>query len=216
MKLPVKALVVWADESCGPYNVDVGEIVTLVSYDAQKLTAETDKMFSWGSVGGKGFYDKRPHDLIYNNIAYIPLECEENGPVVSIKSGYSYYWVGHANGKVFALSKSTNKKAPSLPFTCLEDLLKSDIESLFCRDDLIPAPQHDYKQYFKDVSHLDEIDVYRVLELFEVRDHAIGHAVKKLLLAGVRTGGKSEEADVEEAVDTLLRWQQMREEDEEM
>ena len=70
-----------------------------------------------------------------------------------------------------------------------------------------------YKKYFKNVKHLDEVDVYRVLNLFDVTDHALGHAVKKLLLCGVRTGGKTPIQEVVEARDTLNRWVEMERED---
>lgn len=65
-----------------------------------------------------------------------------------------------------------------------------------------------YPQYFKDVSELHEIDVYKVHQLFNVNDPsgAIQHASKKLLLSGVRTGGKSQYDDIREARDTLTRW----------
>lgn len=69
-----------------------------------------------------------------------------------------------------------------------------------------------HSHYFKDVSHLKEVDVYRVLSLFQVTDQAIGHAIKKLLVAGGR-GVKDIDRDVNEAIDTLLRWKEMREED---
>ncbi|CAB4194451.1 hypothetical protein UFOVP1254_66 [uncultured Caudovirales phage] len=67
--------------------------------------------------------------------------------------------------------------------------------------------------YFKDVSKLHEIDVYRVLKLFNVTDPAISHAVKKLLVAGGRGAGKDVQKDVQEAIDTLVRWQEMQQED---
>lgn len=35
--------------------------------------------------------------------------------------------------------------------------------------------------YYKDVSHLDKIDIYRINDLYEVQGDAIRHAVKKLL-----------------------------------
>ena len=70
-----------------------------------------------------------------------------------------------------------------------------------------------YKHYYKDVRHLDEVDVYRVLEFFNVTDPCIQHAVKKLLCAGNR-GAKDEERDVEEAIDTLGRYLDMRVEEE--
>lgn len=67
--------------------------------------------------------------------------------------------------------------------------------------------------YFKDVSKLQTVDVYRVLHLFGVTDQCIGHAIKKLLVAGGRGAGKSIEKDVTEAIDSLARWQEMRIED---
>lgn len=69
-----------------------------------------------------------------------------------------------------------------------------------------------HSHYFKDVSHLKTVDVYRVLALFGVTDQAIGHAIKKLLVAGGR-GGKDVERDLREAVDSINRALQMRAED---
>lgn len=65
-----------------------------------------------------------------------------------------------------------------------------------------------YPAYYKDVSSLNTIDVYAVHKLFGIDDPsgAIQHASKKLLLSGVRTGGKSKVDDVREARDTLTRW----------
>ena len=69
---------------------------------------------------------------------------------------------------------------------------------------------HDH--YFKDGSSLQRVDVYRVLRLFEVTDPCIQHAVKKLLVAGGR-GSKGVDKDIQEAIDSLVRWQVMREDD---
>jgi len=69
-----------------------------------------------------------------------------------------------------------------------------------------------YDTYFKDVSNLDTIDVYRVLELFNVTDPCIQHAVKKLLCAGTR-GSKDVDKDIGEATESLIRWHAMRVED---
>lgn len=70
-----------------------------------------------------------------------------------------------------------------------------------------------HSHYFKDVSTLDTIDVYRVLKLFNVTDPCLQHAVKKLLVAGGRGAGKDISQDVQEAIDTLERWKAMRAED---
>jgi hypothetical protein len=68
-----------------------------------------------------------------------------------------------------------------------------------------------YPKYFKDVSEIDEIDVYHVHKLFEVDDPSgcIHHSSKKLLLCGKRTGEKPKHKDVAEARDTLTRWLQL-------
>ena len=69
-----------------------------------------------------------------------------------------------------------------------------------------------HTHYYKDVSHLETVDIYRVLELFKVTDPCLQHAVKKLLCAGIR-GAKDKDKDIQEAIDTLQRWQEMRRED---
>ena len=74
-----------------------------------------------------------------------------------------------------------------------------------------PARKHNH--YFKPVAGLETVDVYRMLELFGVTDQALGHAIKKLLVAGGRGAGKDIRQDVAEAIDTLQRWQEMRAED---
>ena len=64
-----------------------------------------------------------------------------------------------------------------------------------------------YPQYYKDVRKLSAIDVYAVHELFSINDPSgcIQHASKKLLLCGVRTGGKDVATEIKEARDTLTR-----------
>lgn len=69
---------------------------------------------------------------------------------------------------------------------------------------------HDH--YKKSVKHLDMIDVYRVVELFDVPAGPIDHAVKKLLCAGGR-GHKDLDRDIQDAIDSLERWKEMRRED---
>lgn len=81
-------------------------------------------------------------------------------------------------------------------------------------DDSVVRAKHSH--YFKDVARLETVDVYRVLSLFNVTDPCLQHAIKKLLVAGGRGGGKDISRDVQEAIDTLVRWHAMRAEDSEV
>lgn len=70
-----------------------------------------------------------------------------------------------------------------------------------------------HPHYYKNVDSLKEVDVYRVLKLFNVTDPCIQHSIKKLLVAGGRGGGKDISKDVQEAIDTLERWKEIQAED---
>ena len=71
-----------------------------------------------------------------------------------------------------------------------------------------------HNHYFKQVpAGATHIDVYRVLMMFNVTDPCLQHAVKKLLVAGGRGAGKDITQDIKEAIDSLVRWQAMRQED---
>lgn len=69
----------------------------------------------------------------------------------------------------------------------------------------------DRKHYRKPCPYKD-VDVYRVLLIFNVTHPCIQHAVKKLLAAGQR-GTKDADKDIAEAIESLQRWQEMRDED---
>lgn len=68
-----------------------------------------------------------------------------------------------------------------------------------------------YPHYYKDIRHLNIIDIYRFFDLFEVTDPCIQHSLKKLAVGGKR-GAKDYEKDIKEAMDTLKRWEYMQEE----
>lgn len=68
-----------------------------------------------------------------------------------------------------------------------------------------------YSHYFKHCPY-EYVDVYRVLELFDVSNPELAHAIKKLLVAGGR-GHKNITKDVQEAIDSLERWKEMRQEE---
>lgn len=68
-----------------------------------------------------------------------------------------------------------------------------------------------YNHYHKPCPY-EYIDVYRVLSLWNVTDPCIQHAIKKLLVAGDR-GVKNVDKDIREAIVSLQRWQEMRQEE---
>lgn len=65
------------------------------------------------------------------------------------------------------------------------------------------------KQYFKCVKGLEHIDIYRVLDLFGIKDATISHAIKKLLAAGRPATAQ----DVADAIEALQRYLTMKKED---
>lgn len=67
-----------------------------------------------------------------------------------------------------------------------------------------------HNHYFKDVSHLKSIDVYRIIDLYNVTNPCIQHALKKVLVAGGRGAGKDVSKDIQEAIDSLERWKEMQ------
>jgi len=79
-----------------------------------------------------------------------------------------------------------------------------------------PSIAEQYPHYFR-TAPSSTIDIYRVLELWNVTDPCIQHAIKKLLTAGNRGAkaamGQTVERDVNEAIIALQRWQEMRKEE---
>ena len=98
---------------------------------------------------------------------------------------------------------------------CQDEEMKFDraINAIKVSANLVSDTAKKYPKYYKSVTHLDEIDVYQVHNLFNIQDPsgAIQHASKKLLLSGVRTGNKTQYKDIQEARDTLNRWLEMNE-----
>lgn len=68
----------------------------------------------------------------------------------------------------------------------------------------------EHSHYFKPTKGIEYIDVYWILSAFNVTDPTLQHSIKKLLCAGIRGGGKGFEKDVQEAIDTLHRGQELR------
>lgn len=92
------------------------------------------------------------------------------------------------------------------------DPLAADKESAKVDTPAAGDARKKFSHYHKDVSNLEFIDVYRLLLLFNVTDPCLQHSIKKLLVAGGRSGGKDINKDVAEAIVTLQRWQEIQRE----
>lgn len=86
------------------------------------------------------------------------------------------------------------------------------IEQPSIESTILSAKVNEHNHYFKDVSHLETIDVYRVIDLFEVTNPCHQHAIKKILCCGQR-GAKDAAKDTQEAIDSLKRALEMMRED---
>lgn len=59
-----------------------------------------------------------------------------------------------------------------------------------------------HSHYKRDVSKLDYIDVYRIIDLYQLHDPCFQHALKKILVPGER-GHKDIKKDIQDIIDTM-------------
>ena len=81
-----------------------------------------------------------------------------------------------------------------------------------CKAFSVPLPLK-HAHYKKDVKHLDYIDVYRIIDLYELHDPCFQHALKKILVPGAR-GHKDLTKDINDIIDTMRRKLEMMAENE--
>ena len=117
----------------------------------------------------------------------------------------------YAGGKFWRMHDSGNYWETERAFQWV-----NSVESPFDFKDVDTRPQHTAKQpetvqdasnkYSRNIIGLDgktcQVDVYRVLEAFEVDSHALAHAIKKLLAPGLRHA-KTREQDLKEAIKSI-------------
>ncbi len=83
------------------------------------------------------------------------------------------------------------------------------LDRLLGSPDEPPKPKSLYHKPCPYCGHL--IDVYDILDrMFAPIPHVIGHAIKKLLVLGKRSGGKSPEHDANDAIWSINRWKEMQ------
>lgn len=133
----------------------------------------------------------------------------DGGEKLAICNGFQSFW---KNDAVLFLGIDNDWDYGYMSFNDYCEANNNDPEILWQRESKSEAVDKKHNHYFKDVRHLNVLDVYRVLDLFAVEHPCIQHAVKKLLCAGQR-GSKNRDKDVQEAIDSLVRFQEMRKED---
>ena len=85
--------------------------------------------------------------------------------------------------------------------------------TVFVIDELQEQPEVKHGHYYREF-HGHKIDLYRIIDLFGPMEAAQQHALKKLMFAGDRNH-KDKIKDIEETIDSLKRWLEMLEEDNE-
>lgn len=165
---------------------------------------EKNPPYPTGYVPRKTERQPETNDFFGKKDIYVPLNPEVNNDRTSPSFGGA--------GGVATMTDGGFSNMVSIP----AKVLKSPGVPMVEKDITIGIPHtvaEKHNHYYKDVSKLKFIDVYRVLGLFNVTDPCIQHAVKKLLVAGGRGAGKDIDKDIQEAIDSLVRYQEMGEED---
>lgn len=65
--------------------------------------------------------------------------------------------------------------------------------------------------YTKNIQNFNKLDIYRILNLYNVTDPCLQHCIKKILCAGQR-GSKNFTTDISEAIFALQRCLEMQQE----
>jgi hypothetical protein len=124
-------------------------------------------------------------------------------------------WHPVTPGTLMDIAKRDAKLAEIRAARASQERPKMPARKIDVEDDLT-ASEHEhlekYPHYYRDIRHLNVLDIYRVLDLFSTGDSALDHAAKKILAAGKR-GAKDKEKDIKEAIDTLTRRLEMLQED---
>lgn len=120
--------------------------------------------------------------------------------LVECVNNYFLCAVATATIEIDDLKEHWSKERAECNYITKDDQLQKELELV-----------EKYPHYYKDIRHLNIIDIYRFFDLFEVTDPCIQHSLKKMAVGGKR-GSKDYEKDIKEAMDTLKRWEYMQEE----
>lgn len=118
---------------------------------------------------------------------------------------------GYDNSRIDVIGQNGNTGEHYVPSEARDDYIKKMEEEYARSKELEECINrfHDDKplgKYSRIIQGI-EIDVYDILEAYNV-SHPIGHAIKKLLMAGER-GAKGREQDLDEAIMSIKRGKEL-------
>jgi hypothetical protein len=203
-----------------PQYMNVG--CAIVSWETQWYSVDEDtsklEIFSYANgwktslleIQQAEAIDNIKHQTVVNNKPRGLMEIMEPSPILSksddeiiadIQSGV------HLKQRKPDLIPMEMEEPPIMAAGALADAGLLNNQKIGLPSDLLRAAQ--WPAYWKFIpAGWSAVDTYRIGQLFPVDDPSgrIIHARKKLLVPGVRTGGKSMFKDIKEARDTLTQW----------
>jgi hypothetical protein len=208
------------DGSIGKYSI-LPDLRSRGWYAEENEFALIDMGFSYEVNGWKeSLINLETHDYKIINGVLIKVDKVED---------IKWNWIAQdKDGKIYKYEDEPLIKTTSMFIADIghQKLVQVGIEGLTKHDwkeSLINLETHDYKivdgilirvdkqdkqqkhsHYKKDVRHLDYIDVYRIIELYELHDPCFQHALKKILVPGAR-GHKDLTKDINDIIDTMQR-----------
>ncbi|QMP81500.1 terminase large subunit [Escherichia phage vB_EcoM_APEC] len=144
------------------------------------------------------------------------IEVPEGAEILTVGIDQRVFWKGDLSWNIDGYETKEWRSTDSFPIYMKN--YEKTVKVLWQRnaptltEELPFIDDEPHGHYKKDVSNLNSIDVYRVLKLFDVKDPALQHAVKKILCAGDR-GTKDKVQDIQEAIASLNRSLEMIKED---
>lgn len=148
------------------------------------------------------WYDVGDH-LIISSEGFIVIEPYGSCTVYNIEGKAKHTWIDEAHFKLAEDLWESRKLG------CDEKYVEVAEGSKEAVDEALGIKKHNH--YFKDCPY-DKVDVYRILDIFDVTDPCLQHLVKKGLCAGKR-GHKDFRKDLQDIIDTAQRRIDMLDED---
>jgi hypothetical protein len=153
-----------------------------------------------------------------SNIIYTWIAQDRNGEIYKFDNKPTLrnddYWPEAGNDYIQMVEKGKRNENWKDSLINLETHDFKIVDGILIRVDR-QENQQKHSHYKKDVKHLDYIDVYRIIDLYELNDPCFQHALKKILVPGAR-GHKDLTKDINDIIDAMQRKLEMLAEDDKL